>query len=922
MAVNPKVHSVAIIAVHGVADQPRLSSARAIAGLLLRLRRRSAGAEHAPMAQYTSANEASIRVPTSRVEVSDSANSQWGPDHEFMREQLIDYESDRDPYETIRIETEKLRTFVGGQQTPAANVHIYEMYWADITRLGSGVLRIFGELYQLLFGLAHLGRQVVTHAGLEHPKSMLWKLCRVMHTTAVNALTVVVPMIGIAMLATLLVVLPGNVPEGPAAPLAATVLGLALLVVIWIWTYRRETQPGETSTAALTRRMLARITILGSVAAAVVVTLFLVLRSPSGALWTVNALALEWIALSWLGVFVVARAYDRRRPGARRVAVSVLVGSTLMLVPLVLSNRGAAGMANASLMVFEVQLFLLTAAWAVLIVAGLVSGVGLLAASVSGIRRAKAIDPEVASVRLRARRAAWTAVSTLALSTTALFVTSLAIFAALYHSSNVLLPMTTNGDSYTYQSILVHYFGVEPPNGGTWTQETFLQGMLVMSASSGFPILLLILAAVGFTAVCAVLPAVIREVWPLSESSDNWVRTTHSGDASEKLGYWLTSGYGTVAIALVALFAGMFFVYPLIATTAIVDQMADFNLGVIDSVLGFAKNSSQVLISWIGATVAASAIGIFALRGRLESVALGLRPALDVALDVESYLRQYPRSRTPRARIAERYASLLRYVTRWRDPEGYPYAGVVVVAHSQGAVITTDLLAFLRREKDPSLPDFTEPDPGRKEKQEKEKNRAWKWTRLYLFTMGAPLRQLYAACFPHLYAWVGGRPQGWDAFALPKAPSRSERPLFESRDDDGHVVRDEIDHDAVPDPWELGATKWVNAYRSGDYVGRALWRTPERSSWLYRRVPNRENTLWQTECPDQPPAVLVSEDATRSRRELCIGAGAHTHYWNATAPQVALEIDLLVEAALEEVGEPPLGVKSAEAKNLKNASSV
>lgn len=104
MAPNPQVHSVAIIAVHGVADQPPLASARSIAGMLLRLRRRTGGPNCEPLQQYTSAKEASIRIPTSPVQVSRRPASEspaWGPDHEFMREQLIDYQSDCEPYETI-----------------------------------------------------------------------------------------------------------------------------------------------------------------------------------------------------------------------------------------------------------------------------------------------------------------------------------------------------------------------------------------------------------------------------------------------------------------------------------------------------------------------------------------------------------------------------------------------------------------------------------------------------------------------------------------------------------------------------------------------------------------------------------------------------------------------------------------------------
>ena len=31
-----------------------------------------------------------------------------------------------------------------------------------------------------------------------------------------------------------------------------------------------------------------------------------------------------------------------------------------------------------------------------------------------------------------------------------------------------------------------------------------------------------------------------------------------------------------------------------------------------------------------------------------------------------------------------------------------------------------------------------------------------------------------------------------------------------------------------------------------------------------------------------------------NRREFCIGKGAHQHYWDGTAPQIALELDALI----------------------------
>ena len=73
--------------------------------------------------------------------------------------------------------------------------------------------------------------------------------------------------------------------------------------------------------------------------------------------------------------------------------------------------------------------------------------------------------------------------------------------------------------------------------------------------------------------------------------------------------------------------------------------------------------------------------------------------------------------------------------------------------------------------------------------------------------------------------------------------------------------------------------QWVNAYRSGDYVGRYLWR-PDLCD--YRWDGGRE---------------LRSTSATGDRVEFCIGAGAHTHYFDATAPEIGNEIAELIKRA-------------------------
>ena len=157
-------------------------------------------------------------------------------------------------------------------------------------------------------------------------------------------------------------------------------------------------------------------------------------------------------------------------------------------------------------------------------------------------------------------------------------------------------------------------------------------------------------------------------------------------------------------------------------------------------------------------------------------LALGLRAGLDIALDVINWLRLHPRDANPRGRICARCdASLLHAIERWRDPadETQGYDAVVILAHSQGTVITASLLLYLRANgRSPLLP-------------------------IYFFTMGCPLRQLYSLRFPHLYGWARHAGAAWAG--------------------------------GEPLPSEINVDLWVNAYRSGDYVGRYLSASGPRS---------------------------------------------------------------------------------------------
>jgi hypothetical protein len=231
-------------------------------------------------------------------------------------------------------------------------------------------------------------------------------------------------------------------------------------------------------------------------------------------------------------------------------------------------------------------------------------------------------------------------------------------------------------------------------------------------------------------------------------------------------------------------------------------------------------------------------------------------PVLGAILDVDTYLRASPEKATPRAKIAERYVSLLRYITRYRGADGRGYDSVVIVAHSLGTLISADLLRFLKEAGDPELAAMGL--AGRNIVNQGHVS-------IRLLTMGSPIRQLLNRFFPYLYDWVRDEPDnGLHPLPNPVKPATAT-----------------IAASALPDPADLGVAEWVNAYRSGDYVGRSLW----LDEWYCRTAGSAD----QGEYP-QP----IYKAKAGARTEACIGAGAHTHYWDDTAPDVAEFLNQLI----------------------------
>lgn len=216
----------------------------------------------------------------------------------------------------------------------------------------------------------------------------------------------------------------------------------------------------------------------------------------------------------------------------------------------------------------------------------------------------------------------------------------------------------------------------------------------------------------------------------------------------------------------------------------------------------------------------------------------GFRAGMGAALDVVNYLRRRPLQHTVRAQVMSRFISLLRYVITKPDPSAPHracYRRIVIVAHSQGSVIAADALKLLRPE---AMARANGIDPKR-------------MPPIRLFTLGSPLRQLYGLRLPQTFGWA--RPASHD-------PGIIDGGSLDLRD-------------------FLGVEAWWNAYCSGDYIGRFLWRSEKALHDAF--VPG---STYPHDSGAFPPKL-----------EFCLGPGAHTRYWQELAHEALEGLDRLIQ---------------------------
>lgn len=308
------------------------------------------------------------------------------------------------------------------------------------------------------------------------------------------------------------------------------------------------------------------------------------------------------------------------------------------------------------------------------------------------------------------------------------------------------------------------------------------------------------------------------------------------GGALSRLLRRLTSGWaigGMIAIALI------------IAATTLVSWLITpvSNLpGVEEMVAPFGADFSGVMAT-------ALAVGLLVLRflpNELTSRASGilgpLRAGLDIVGDVTNYIR--PHETSPRFDIVSRYRALIDRIATMPHADGeVGYAGLVLVSHSQGTVYTAATL-FGDDARQPSilpLADLADQDPSPVLAEMQG---------VAMLTCGSPIQQTYDRFFAGQYAdWISRR--GPDLAPV--------------------------------------STAWINAYRPGDYVGRAIHADPLTQPAVL--------------VPGGGP-VLVDGEASEVVEYCLDSSGSHTGYWNER--DIALLANHLIERVAGQVDPLPL----------------
>lgn len=720
---------------------------------------------------------------------------------------LQDYQggADGDVYVTTRLEGKRHAGAPGGE----AEVHVYEVLWADLARPDNTVLNFLMALFQLVLHLGSLSRLAIDTGSAENT-GLLWKVYLAAQRYAVRLLQIFIPLAKVTLLIVIFSCIPALLSYTHDRIWLPIVLFCAAGIVAGFFLFSRVHKP-----ASMKPWIWALLALLpAAVGAAAGFWVSMHASSPD-----VASSVACWLFLGGPLLFYVLRNYEGVRKG-----VEITGGLVYGVFFLVFACYAySASVPQSTFWTAEWVIAAIRASWMLLFVCALLALVlGSLAWRLhkDQARRARAR----AAVRTSRLALALPAVLFLLITSmiwAGMFKIARAVHHPFFGSAEISQPP---GGAWLQTHHLIPNPGCTPVNGD------YFPGAVAWSVGYQLPVTLAFFGLALFLLAWWALPAAITERFPLRGKNEPPRSSTNA--QSVRMGAWNSRGLDATSVVTFLFWCAIFVAPP--AFYFWPENWPAF----------FRCSTIQIVQSWAGVATAAA----------LATVVKYGSEILRAVLDVDTYLRTSPPDATPRAKIMERYVSTLRFLAQYRNADGRGYDSVVIVAHSLGALISADLLRFLYAEGDPELAAFG-----------LSRDHKLATVPITLLTMGNPTRQLLNRFMPYLYDWVRDEPDN----GLKPLPSPDLNPP------------DAIPADALPDPEELGVARWLNTYRSGDYIGRSVW----LQEWYCR-------TSGPPEQGRYPEAIHQVRGGRRT--EMCIGAGAHTHYWDDTAPDVAQLLNSLI----------------------------
>ncbi|ESQ10285.1 MAG TPA: hypothetical protein DDY14_09665 [Chromatiaceae bacterium] len=788
---------VAIVSVHGVGDPKPGEFAARIATMLL------GDCDHRSEARIAESFE------TTPIRISDQSN--WGltkpaepgpnPGVAQSCEALANIAKHREDgiYETLRLEQRSPNKAEGSPP-----IHLYELHWGDLSRAPGWFTTLVITLYRLVFHLVVLGKRAVGLAADAEPDRPLLRSAQRLQQLAIGLLPTAIPILNLYLLAAALLLaaklLSGATDGGNGTTLATLWMpvllailvalpALALLIMLGVRSGRFgpfiallvATGLGAGTLLLETPTRFALVGWIISIAAILAALLVSrkIVNSQEHPLAEKQPFFMRlqrfWRTAPWLGLIAVLMFGGH----GLWVAHAAAPDETLVLV---------------GVHTLHGLFLLLQVCWLLLFVTLAVSLIQWLVAWRQHGRYAASV------------RALFTGTLGLFLSSALFYLLTVVLWGAVLQQLQDQLDRLTVEFSVPFE--LFYWHLVELPQ--STPVSAYIDGLFKLTTGNGMDGFLVLVLIAVLIALPGILPSAWSERRPCSEA------LRHDQDAARRLGRWLDRSLLSLLIA--GGFLLLAFVWLILGYTPMFGQLAASDL--LPSVVFGNK-----LTTAVGGSLAAAVPLLLIFRKQLPDA---LHNLLDIVLDVDNWLQRPPRKASPRGLILARALALL----HWMSHNGN-YRRIVFVAHSQGTVISADLLRLLQAE-----PKLAERVFGTHPPDE-----------IRLITAGSPLRQLYAWRFPHEYGWVEQASVG------PKSePDPDPDP----------------DLDTGPNPAELyHVSRWINLFCSGDYVGRALW-----SHWT--QVP-----LWAP-----PKAELAAAVPTKPCADLLLGAGAHTRYFDGSDPRV------------------------------------